>query len=182
MSPEYLWNVWNRMLQASPSEAAWGLLSSTPVCAALGVVIGLVVVRVRSGRLPVMVASRADHLALGAIALMVGVLWIGDIVLRGYVFNMSAVVSWWRFAPAPTVAAAGIAAWGMTRRTARIRRAPDAATATRRTWTTFGPRRGTFSKVADRLHAGLHHSVLQLGGHLREALQGNPHSVIVDRA
>lgn len=142
MSPEYLWNVWNRMLQASPSEAAWGLLSSTPVCAALGVVIGLVVVRVRSGRLPVMVASRADHLALGAIALMVGVLWIGDIVLRGYVFNMSAVVSWWRFALAPTVAAAGIAAWGMTRRTARIRRAPDAATATRRTWTTFGPRRG----------------------------------------
>lgn len=142
MSPEYLWNVWNRMLQASPWEVAWGLLSSALVCAALGTAIAVVAARVRSGRLRVSIASRAERVAVGVIALAVGAAWIGDIALRGYVFDMSATVSWWRFALAPTVAAAGLAVWAATRRTIRPRRAVDAASATRRTWTTFGPRRG----------------------------------------
>ncbi len=144
MSPEHLWNVWTRMPQSSPIEAVWGLLSSTLVCVVLGAVIAVLVLvtRVRPGRRSADSASRSDRAGLGVIALVVAVVWIGDIVLRGYVFDMSATVSWWRFALAPAVAAAGLAAWVVTRRTTQPRRAVDAASVTRRTWTTFGPRRG----------------------------------------
>ncbi|MDQ1084616.1 MULTISPECIES: hypothetical protein [Microbacterium] len=142
MSPEYLRNAWTRMLQSSPSEVIWGLLSSTLICIALGAVIALLLTRVRRGRRSADSASQADRVALGAISLVVAAVWIGDIALRGYAFDMSATVSWWRFALAPTVAAAGLAVWVVTRRTAQPRRTLDAASATRRTWTTFGPHRG----------------------------------------
>lgn len=142
MSPEYIWNAWTRMLQSSPFEAVWGLLSSTLVCTALGAVIALLLARVRPRRRSADSASASDRVALGVIALVVAVVWIGDIALRGYAFDMSATVSWWRFALAPAVAAAGLVVWVVTRRTAEPRRALDAASATRRTWTTFGPRRG----------------------------------------
>ncbi|MDF2919586.1 MAG: non-ribosomal peptide synthetase [Microbacterium sp.] len=142
MNPENLWNMWNRMLQASPWEIVWGLLSSPVVCAALGVALALVVARVRRGSSTGRTVLREERVAVGAIALVVGVVWIADLVLRGYVLDMSATVSWWRFALAPIAAAAGMAIWGALLRTKVPRRTVDATSIARRTWTTFGSRPG----------------------------------------
>ncbi|MDF2046773.1 hypothetical protein P2P98_11455 [Microbacterium sp. Kw_RZR3] len=142
MNPENLWNMWNRMLQASPWEIVWGLLSSPVVCAALGVALALVVARVRRGSSTGRTVLREERVAVGAIALVVGVVWIADLVLRGYVLDMSATVSWWRFALAPIAAAAGMAIWGAPLRTKVPRRTVDATSIARRTWTTFGSRPG----------------------------------------
>ncbi|MEV8239447.1 hypothetical protein AB0O90_04370 [Microbacterium testaceum] len=142
MSPENVWNVWNRILRASPWEIVWGLLSSPVVCAALGIALALVVVRVRRGSSTGRSVLRGERGAVGAIALVVGVVWVVDLALRGYVLDMSATVSWWRFAVAPIAAAAGMAVWGALLRTKAPRRTVDATSAARRTWTTFGSRRG----------------------------------------
>lgn len=142
MNPEHLWNVWDRMVQAPLPELMWGLLSSSLVCAFLGIVIALVVARAKRGRSCAATTPRVGRAAVGVVALAVGLVWAGDIALRGYVFDTSATVSWWRFALAPAVAAAGVAAWSLTRPTAHPRRVVDAASITRRTWVTFGPRRG----------------------------------------
>ncbi|MFV9426735.1 hypothetical protein [Microbacterium sp. S1037] len=142
MSPENVWNVWNRILRASPWEIVWGLLSSPVVCAALGIALALVVVRVRRGSSTGRSVLRGERVAVGAIALVVGVVWVVDLALRGYVLDMSATVSWWRFAVAPIAAAAGMAVWGALSRTKAPRRTVDATSAARRTWTTFGSRRG----------------------------------------
>jgi len=142
MDPEHLWNVWNRMVQVPLPELMWGLLSSSLVCAVLGIAIALVVARARPGGPCVATVPRIGRAAIGVVALAVGLVWAGDIALRGYVFDTSATVSWWRFALAPAVAAVGVAAWGLSRRTTQPRRAVDAASVARRTWVTFGPRRG----------------------------------------
>ncbi|MBB3158940.1 hypothetical protein FHS07_002658 [Microbacterium proteolyticum] len=142
MNPEHFWNVGNRMLQAPLPELVWGLLSSSVVCAVLGIAIAFVAARVRHGGPSGAAVARVGHAAIGVIALAVGLVWIGDIALRGYVIDMSAAVSRWRFALAPVVAAAGVAAWAVTRRATQPRRAADAGSVTRRTWVTFGPRRG----------------------------------------
>ncbi|KTS55356.1 hypothetical protein NS206_17110 [Microbacterium testaceum] len=142
MSPENVWNVWNRILRASPWEIVWGLLSSPVVCVALGIALALVVVRVRRGSSTGRSVLRGERVAVGAIALVVGVVWGVDLALRGYVLDMSATVSWWRFAVAPIAAAAGMAVWGALLRTKAPRRTVDATSAARRTWRTFGSRRG----------------------------------------
>ncbi|MEV7766663.1 hypothetical protein [Microbacterium sp. NPDC086615] len=142
MNVEYLWDVWSRMLRASPWEIVWGLLSSPVVCAALGIALALVVVRVRRGSSTGRSVLREERVAVGAIALVVGVVWVVDLALRGYVLDMSATVSWWRFAVAPIAAAAGMAVWGALLRTKAPRRTVDATSIARRTWTTFGSRPG----------------------------------------
>lgn len=142
MNAQYLSNVWNRLLEASPAEVAWGLLSSPVVCAVLGVAVALFVARVRRGAVVADRAPRGERVAAGGIALAVGVVWVVDIVLRGYVFDMSDTVSWWRFSVAPIAAASGLTILASAMRARAPRRAVDPASMRRRTWTTFGPLRG----------------------------------------
>lgn len=148
MNVEYLWDVWSRMLRASPWEIVGGLLASPVVCAALGIALALVVARVRRASSTGRTVLREERVAVGAIALVVGVVWVVDLALRGYVLDMSATVSWWRFAVVPIAAAAGMVVWGALLRTKAPRRAVDATSAGRRTWTTFGSRRGIRILVA----------------------------------
>ncbi|MEV7757508.1 hypothetical protein [Microbacterium sp. NPDC089184] len=135
-------SIASRLWQVSPAEIGWGLASSPVVCAAGAVVLALIVARVRRrpGGASAAGADR-ERVALGALALMVGAAWLADVVLRGYVFDMSATVSWWRFAVAPLVATGGLVVLGASLRAGGARRAVDALSVTRRTWTTFGPRR-----------------------------------------
>jgi len=144
MNSQYLWEVGSRLLRASPEDVVRGLLSSSVVCAVLGLVIAIVWTLIRKPRetAPLVVGPRGERVGLGVIALFVGAVWVLDIGLRGYVFDMSNTVSWWRFAVAPSIAAFGLGAWAVTRRTREPRRVVDAGAVTRRTWTTFGPRRG----------------------------------------
>jgi len=138
------------LARVSPLDLVWGLLSSPVVSVALAVLAAVAIAAIprRSGGVSAVVGPRGERGVVAALALAVGVLWLLDILLRGYVFDMSATVSWWRFAVAPTVAAAGLALLAIAMQTRSPRRAVDAATVVRRTWTTFGPRRGILSFVA----------------------------------
>lgn len=143
MSAQYLLNVGNRLLQASPGEVVWGLLSSSVVCAVLGVAAALLVARVRRGTVAPGRAPRDERIVLGGIASAAGAVWIADVVLRGHAFDMSATVAWWRFAVAPIAAALGLAMLLFAMRARGQRRTVDAVSVSRRTWSTFGPLRGT---------------------------------------
>lgn len=144
MSTRYVGDVMNRIWQAPWGEVVAGLLSSSVVCAAAAIVIALAMASIGRGRrfAPTVPVAKGERVALAAVALAVGGAWIVDVVVRGYVFDMSHMVSWWRFAVAPATAAAGLLAVGLTMRARSPRRAAAAASVSRRTWTTFGPRRG----------------------------------------
>jgi len=129
-----------------PLDLLGQLLFSPVVCIVLGITVAVVVVVIRrtagSASGPVASKPRRERIAIAGVALAAGLSWITDIALRGSVFDMSATVSWWRFAVAPTAAAAGLTALAVVMRAEAPRRVVDSATAGRRTWTTFGPRRG----------------------------------------
>ncbi|MDF2665819.1 MAG: non-ribosomal peptide synthetase [Microbacterium sp.] len=134
------------LARISPFDLVPALLSSPVVSAALAVVaaVAIAVITHRAGGVAV-AGPRGERVALAGVACAVGVVWLLDVVLRGYVFDMSATVSWWRFAVAPTAAAVGLALLAIAMRTKRPRRSIDPAMAVRRTWTSFGPRRGILS-------------------------------------
>jgi len=136
----------NALARILPFDLVGALLSSPVVSAALAVVAAVViaVITSRAGGVAV-TGARGERVAIAGVACTVGVVWLLDVVLRGYVFDMSATVSWWRFAVAPTTAAVGLALLAIAMRTRRPRRSLDAAMAVRRTWTSFGPRRGILS-------------------------------------
>lgn len=138
----------SRLLHAPVIEVMTGLLSSPVICFivafALAVVVGALFGR-RAGNPGVL---RGESVALGAVAGAVVLGWIVDVVLRGYVFDMSSTVSWWRFAVAPVIAAAGLLLFAATRTTPHPRRPVDAGSVSRRTWTTFGPRYGVVGLAA----------------------------------
>lgn len=137
-----IFSLWNRVRDFSLTEVAAGLLSSPLVSVALALALAVAVVPLARRRVSDGGVLPGERVALASIAGAVGAGWIIDVVLRGYVFDMSATVSWWRFAIPPAIAAAGLSFFALTRGTAHPRRPTAAATVLRRTWTTFGPRRG----------------------------------------
>lgn len=135
-------SVSNRQLPSLMFEVAAGLFSSPVVSAVLAIalaVVAMTLLRRRAGDSSVL---RGESIAIGVVAGAVVLGWIVDVVLRGYVFNMSMTVSWWRFAVAPMTAAVGLLIFMLTRGRAHQRRPADAGSVSRRTWTTFGPRNG----------------------------------------
>ncbi len=142
MNVEYIENLVDRIWSAPGGELVGGLLSSSVVCAVLAVVVtgATLLLRRRRGR-TLLEAPRDEYLAVAAAALGVGVIWFADVVVRGYVLDLSAAVAWWRFATAPVVAAIALCALGSALRTRHPRPRIDAGTAGRRTWRTFGPGR-----------------------------------------
>lgn len=134
----------------SPWELIGALLSSPVVSLTLAVVVAVIVAVVTSRVVAgtAIHGPRGERVALGGVALAVAGAWMVDVLVRGYAFrlweilDLSATVSWWRFAIAPTVAAVGLLAVALAVRTVAPRRTLAVATASRRTWTSFGPRRG----------------------------------------
>lgn len=146
MSALHSRDIASALARISPFELVLALLSSPAVSVALAVVaaVAIAVVTRRAGGAAV-VGPRGERVALAGIAFATGTVWIVDVLLRGYVFDMSDTVSWWRFAVAPAVAAIGLVLLAIAMRTNRPRRSVDAVTAVRRTWMTFGPRCGILS-------------------------------------
>lgn len=150
MNDRYISDVWARLWQAPPVDILWGALSSSVVCAILAAVAAAalaIVLRRRTATAPAGNRPR-EGFALSIVAALVGAFWLADVILRGYVVDMSETVSWWRFAVAPAVAAAALLVVGGFLRARGPRRPVDAVSTARRTWTTFGPRRGLVAFIA----------------------------------
>ncbi|WP_334151419.1 hypothetical protein [Microbacterium sp.] len=134
--------------------AFWTPLFSLFLALAIGGIVLLV--RARPGRAERPVASasagasaslraryRPEQRALGIVALGVAVCFIAEHIIRGYVVDVAAVVSWWRFAVVLFCAVIGLGVvLGMILRRGTTASELPVVLAERRTWTTFGPRLG----------------------------------------
>lgn len=121
------------------------------VIAAMLVAVGLAAARAvrRPGRIdwatepPVARRHLPERLALGIGSLAVITLYVIEYVARGHLLNLADVVEWWQYATpvfAATLSLAVVAAMVATRGTTPPQQA--VLSATRRTWTSFGPRAG----------------------------------------
>lgn len=89
-----------------------------------------------------------ERRALGVGALAVITAYVVEYVVRGHLLNLADVVEWWQYATpvsAAALALAVVAAMIASRGTTPPERA--VLSATRRTWTTFGPRAGLVGAV-----------------------------------
>ncbi|KJL30067.1 hypothetical protein [Microbacterium oxydans] len=86
---------------------------------------------------------RPAQRTLGIVAIVVTVLFIAEHLIRGYVLDVAAVVAWWRVAAVLWFALLGLGVvLGMILRRRTASSEQPVVPAARRTWTTFGPRRG----------------------------------------
>ncbi|MEQ6899140.1 hypothetical protein [Microbacterium sp. KR10-403] len=129
--------------------AALSLPVVTLLIAAVLVAILLIATNAQSASAPALTAGAAAsrHLpelrAVRGVAIGVIAVFIIDVLVRGYLLDLSDVVSWWRFATPLFVALVGVCvvlSLVTTRGTTRPE-SPVSPTA-RRTWTSFGPRAG----------------------------------------
>ena len=86
---------------------------------------------------------RPEQRALGIVASGVAVCFIAEHIIRGYVVDVAAIVSWWRFAVVLFCAAIGLGVvLGMILGRGTTPSERPVVLAARRTWTSFGPRLG----------------------------------------
>lgn len=141
MNVEHLGDVWDRLRAAPVAEVGAALLSSALMCALLGVVVGVAVVvmrrRVRAGD-PVG-RTGGDERALAGTAIAVGAVWFVDLVMRGYVLDLSATTAWWQFAVAPAAAGASLCVFALALRASGTRARVTPGVVARRTWRSYGP-------------------------------------------
>lgn len=142
MNAEYLGDVWDRLRVAPVAEAGAALLSSLLMCALFGVAIGVAVAvvrrRHRAGE-PVARTGVEERAVAGA-ALVVGIAWFVDVVVRGYVLDLSATTAWWQFAVAPVAAGVALSVFAVTLRTPEAPARVTPGAVARRTWRSYGPR------------------------------------------
>jgi hypothetical protein len=84
-----------------------------------------------------------ERRTLGIVAIAVAVCFIAEHLIRGYVVDTAAVVSWWRFAVVLVCAVVGLGVvLAMILRRGTAPSELPVVPAARRTWATFGPRLG----------------------------------------
>ncbi|MDZ5144489.1 hypothetical protein [Microbacterium testaceum] len=141
MKAEDLGEVWDRLRLAPAAEAGAALLSSALMCALFGVVIGfaVAVARRRFGAGKPVGWVGDEERALAGAALAVGAVWFVDLMVRGYVLNLSATTAWWQFAIAPVTAGVSLFLFALALRTPRTRARVTPGAVARRTWRSYGP-------------------------------------------
>lgn len=141
MNADYLDEVGDRLRAAPLAEVGAALLSSALVCALLGVMIGTAVSvirrRLRAGE-PAGRVGGAERAIAGA-ALSVGAVWFVDLLVRGYVLDLSATAAWLQFAIAPAAAGMSLCVFALALRMPETRARVTPGAVARRTWRSYGP-------------------------------------------
>lgn len=129
----------DRIGAAGPASL-WALATASPLASAVvgaALAIGVVLVAARRGAERV-APSHGGFLSVVAAVVLAG--WLADLVLRGYIVDMTDRIAWWRFAFPPLLAAIGLGTFALLPRASASPRRPNGLALTRRTWTTFAPR------------------------------------------
>lgn len=128
-----------------PLHLIWGALSFPPIALLLAILIagGILVVASRPASRRPLVPARyvSEQRVLGAVAIAVIVLFVGEFVLRGYVLAGPGPVHWWRFAVplASAVVGLGVVLGVIATRGTAVPDEP-VITGTRRHWRSFSSR------------------------------------------